>query len=255
MMRLTKPISFLILFLTVFFSSTDVISYDKVTAERYLERYWNKNGPNGYNSPPFEDYSASGEGGDCANFGSQALIAGNILFKQKNVGFNLSQHKGAITAANQLRRYLEESLDAQVAEKGINETNTYKSFMQTGDITFWIHHYGDEDFHWDPPPPPHARVPSSDPRYGRSFNDYARHTLVINEDTGSDLLYSCHSGDLYRESLQNHEGGMWQTLYLRYLHLPDAPIIKYMEVTQVQEGRDTTVYDLHSALVKQGYMW
>ncbi|MDI6794035.1 MAG: hypothetical protein QME81_14435, partial [bacterium] len=66
-----------------------------------------------------------------------------------------------------------------------------------------------------------------------------RHTLIVNDNTGSDIKFGSHYTDKYDFSLQNY--AEYKNLYYEYL--PDAPIIKYMEVTQVQEGRDTTVYE------------
>ncbi len=67
-------------------SAQYLFAYDRVKAVNYANQYWGSSTSNGagYNYPIYWDYAHADknplgdEGGDCANFVSQCLIAGMI---------------------------------------------------------------------------------------------------------------------------------------------------------------------------------
>lgn len=168
-------------------------SFDRITTEKYLADWAYKR--NSAYTPQFLD---------CANFGSQCLIAGNIILKPGQGAPN-----NTFPLANDLKTYLESNLSINTDDKSASDNITYRSNIKMGDIIFWTYGTG-----------------------------WARHTLVVQENTGSDILYGCHTSDNLNASLQTN----WEKNILRYIYLPDAPIIKYIEVTQKQGGNDVIVY-------------
>ncbi|MDI6794306.1 MAG: amidase domain-containing protein [bacterium] len=108
MRRISAFLSLVIIFLF----PCQVFSYDRVTCQLYLEMYCNVPGYGAghYNDVKhkgyFNNWNPPAGDGDCANFGSQCLIAGNILLdkaKFHTICPGWTWDKGCITGAEGLR--------------------------------------------------------------------------------------------------------------------------------------------------------
>lgn len=216
----------IIFFLLFVIGAGSILAYDRITAERYLSKWWDDRNIAHYGNfdpPPPTD------GGDCANFGSQCLIAGNILLDEEKfheICKGCTWYRGCITGANTLKLYLGEYISIGHDKKDNTSLVTYRSNIDVADIIFWT------DTSW-----------------------MGKHTMIVNENdvVNSVIRFGSHyedppdyDADKYDESLQQFQTNLIlidsNIPYFYYVYLPDAPIIKQLEVKQNQGSNKIIIY-------------
>lgn len=167
-------------------------AYDRRAAVAYITEWWNKR------NRDFDDYSAP-RGGDCANFGSQVLIAGGIRFRP--AGTQDVDPFGAIVSANKLRNNL-------IASHGVIESGSQPGNLAPGDIVFLLNQ----------PCGPDAS---------------AWHTLVVKKVVGGIPYVASHSNDRSGESERDRlDDPLLAPLPKAYLHIPDSPVVDQVQLMQ-----------------------
>jgi len=128
----------LLLFILIIFTlnislfSIAVFSYDHQAAVTYADKWWTRDAE-GYYNRKYYDYSIpernplGSAAGDCANFGSQCLIAGGVTLN--SVGY--IDDKGCIPGAETLRQSLKMNHDAL-------ESAFLPDVLTIGDIVFLV---------------------------------------------------------------------------------------------------------------------
>ena len=121
--QLINPIVSMMIGMASFCSTA--VAYDRSQAINYVTDWWNKCNPEYY---PHGYYN---QGGDCADFGSQVLIAGGIRF----INQTGTDPFGAIFNAQTLR-------DDLKAFHGVSETSVQPASLEPGDIIFLVYPSG-----------------------------------------------------------------------------------------------------------------
>ena len=198
-------------------------AYDRQAAVLYADEFWGGNGALPSYNPAFNWY-LSGGNSDCANFISQTHIAGNRRFDSAT-GF--LDNKGSLPRV--------EDLEPELANRGgatgfTDYTNPELPLNLIRGNPIFIH------------------------REGGGYARTTHATVVIGVDNivgGSALTFDAHTTNRFHAPYRDIPTilGDWFVVaqYLRYWNLQDAPIIKYVSLTQMVEGQEKTletwVYD------------
>ncbi|MBI5206586.1 MAG: amidase domain-containing protein [Candidatus Firestonebacteria bacterium] len=230
MLKLNKKIIFCHLIILLFinlFTFIKSFAYDRKEAVKYAEKWWGSLESKGanYNYPAYFNYGnkdqnpVETEGGDCANYISQCLIAGGIRFVRGSPwsydpnNFWYENITGAlkldIKNSNIWAEGLRNSLNHTA--HGATEYSSLNSSIKVGDIVFIT----DTEKDQDPPLP--------------SDSD-ADHTFIVTARNGDYYEVNSHTND------RNHLSMYFikDDYTLIYLHIPDSPVVK--EVTLKLDG-------------------
>ena len=136
-----------------------------------------------FNTSEYNDYSTMG--GDCANFGSQCLIAGNLDLSDAPDGY--TDAFNCIFRTDSLHKYL-----------AIHRSDIKSSF-----IDFSIHPEWQND--------PHSQIPSwfrtgDIALMGKTGDDLWKHTIINHGGNGTSALFGCHSAPNLNSTL---DYGLW----------------------------------------------
>jgi hypothetical protein len=136
--------------------------YNRTAAAQYADLYWQN-----YNTEDYADYS--GVGGDCANFVSQALIAGGLSLWQGDDG---AGHGVDIYGAMPFCDYLAGNLKnyQTCVYSYIENTGTPPPYLTVGDVIM----YGDSA-------------------------DYYRHAVIVVGGSGNNVIIDSHTTDRHHE--------------------------------------------------------
>ena len=177
-----------------------VFAYDRHAAIEYVDEYWDTR------NTGYHDYDA--DGGDCANFGSQVLIAGGIRFRpfgpfDTTFEYNSAsgihvEDRGTIKRAEELRKSLK-------TYHGAIETSYPPFNLRAGDIVFILE------------------------------NGIAIHTTIVRQIVDGAFIYvASHTGDRSGAVLDANwlEGAVMGPFAKAYLHIPDSPVAKQVMLMQ-----------------------
>jgi len=182
---------------------------------RYADEFWgNDSQDSGYN-PVFHNYNEEG-GYDCTNFLSQIMIAGNITFRN---AAGIVDDRGAMIRVNEIGEEL-------VARHGVTSTQDYDHTLlplslRKADPVFLV-----------------DTVPLL--RYALDSKEHA--TVIVGAEQNL-LRYNAHFANRHHEPYTTFQLSNYWEIYkevLRHMTMPDAPIIKFMELS-VNDGTDSHV--------------
>ena len=150
---------------------------------------------------------------DCANFVSQCLLSGNIKF-DKSSGYKPG---GLLIRAIELEADLRGRY--YTSYKEFDNNSSSPSGLQIGDAFFLM-------------------------RDWVGYDKSAEHTMIITE-TSPDDKYNGHTGSRYHRlvNLISLADNLLYKESLRYLLLPNAPIIKYLILKQVQNSNEKIIHE------------
>ena len=187
--------------------------YDRKASVDYSDRYWGgEPGVPRYNTPIFDIYD-----NDCANFVSQTVMAGNLRFSNASGQFG---QNGTMIRANELGPEL-------TANHGASTVIDY-----------------------DNPDTIPANLPSGDPVFiMRLFNasrtywfEAKTHAMLLTDQTP--LAFTAHTNNRVRYPIENIDDAIFTDFayalgfnWLRYFHIPTGPVVKYVALSQVQQGQ------------------
>ncbi len=181
------------------FISFQVNAFDRVKAVQYIDLWWNSDldndGIHENINYPYGQYYDSG--GDCANFGSQVLIAGGLKFGTEGSGAG-----GTITLAENLRNYLKSKYQS------IESPNIFSEISES-DIIFWTNH---------------DSLPDAD------------HTMEVRTRVAEQVATASHDNDRNGLNLSgdNPYNFLPVGAQLAFLHIYDSPVVKQVLISQVE---------------------
>ncbi|MEW5694127.1 MAG: amidase domain-containing protein [Candidatus Hydrogenedentota bacterium] len=194
-MKIKTILAFVILLIGNFITILSY-GYDRNAAVAYANKF--------YSIPNSQWFEVKDE--DCANFGSQCVIAGNLIcdksFAAGGPTINYKQGNGyTFEQARDLAWWLINSGLAE--EKGYRFVgqDKYMPGIGPGDIIIWIKNLGTPQ------------------------EEYF-HTLVVTNVIQGKIEYACHTVPPLKGDLDTN----YHDKHLYYLHLKDAPIIKYFKL-------------------------
>ena len=178
-------------------SSVTLPYYDRQAAYGYAYKWWSGRNPH------YNDYSNSG--GDCANFGSQCLIAGGLSLWRGydgNGGGVYSSSNGTIPYCDYLHDNLVKYQNVQFAY--VTSSNfSVPSWLEVGDIII----------------------------FGNASGDHWQHTTIVVYRNGNTVNVAAHSTDRWNYSITNYFPSEFDRI--NYYHIVNGtkPTVQAFKVT------------------------
>ncbi len=213
----------------IYQSNTSLPYYDRQAAYGYAYKWWSGRNPH------YNDYSSSG--GDCANFGSQCLIAGGLsLWKgyDGNGGGVYNNSNGTIPFCDYLHDNLVKYQNVKFAYVTSNNFSV-PSWLEVGDIII----------------------------FGNASGDHWQHTTVVVYRNGNEVNVTAHSTDRWNYSITNYFPREFDRI--NYYHIEDevksnltvfkvtasnlnvrvGPSTDYQILGTIQNGEEYVAYDYY----------
>ncbi len=211
--------------------------YDRSGAVGYAYKWWNGRNPH------YNDYSNSG--GDCANFVSQALIAGGLSLWQGYDGSGggvYSDSNGTIPYCDYLHQNLVKYQNATYAYVTSNNFSV-PNWLEVGDVII----------------------------FGNASGDHWEHAALVVYRNGNDVGVAAHTADVWNKSIYDYFPSEFNMI--NYYHIPDGhkkiiqpfrvtatalnvrvgPSTDYQILTTIQENEVYVAYDYY--IDSSGHKW